>query len=51
MARFMKSVYNFVIDFIPFRFFLNKTKVGDELKYFGILEGQYLLSIGKVFKT
>lgn len=47
----MKSFYNFITNFIPFKLLLKKTKVGDELKYFGILQGQYLLSIGEVFKT
>lgn len=39
-----------ITSVLPFKYFLNKIKYGDEIKYFGILDGQFLLAIGEVEK-
>ncbi len=51
IIKLFRYIYNLVSSIIPFKYIISKIKYGDEIKYFGILDGQFLLTIGKVEKN
>ena len=50
MLRAVRVFYHFVRGFLPFNFLISKWKYGELITYYGILDGQFLLAIGQVYK-